>query len=624
MFGRTLVVDLTRKKVYPKQIRTEIIRLFLGGRGLGSFLLYRLLPQQINPLSPDNILIFCTGPLTGTPAPAGSRFAITAKSPETGILGGGNCGGFWGPMLRFSGFDVLIVKGRSDRPVYLWIHESKPEIRDATNLWGMDAVETQESLKKIHQRSEVLCIGQAGENLVRFACIRTGLKNACGRTGMGAVMGSKNLKAVATSGTEKVEVASPAKLLKESKAHLRKIRERKVIQVMSKYGTPFLINILNNLGTLGTRNFQLNFFEHADDISGEELVSTYSSKKVSCFGCPVHCRHRYELEGEVAEGPEFATLGCLGAKCGVGDMKTLLKANTLCNRYGLDTITTGSLIAWVMECWEKKLLTKFNTELELNWGNSEAVLALIQKIALREGLGNVLAEGGRRASEILGKGCEQYLVHVKGLPVEAVDVRWNMGFALGLVTASRGGDHLRSRPTLENLGLPHDVLKRVCGGYVSPDPLSCEGKPLMVKWAEELYAVTDSLGICRFVSLWNSPNLLNYDDFARLITLVMNINTSAAELRAVGERIVNLERLYNIRVGVSEKDDALPPRFYESPSTGRKCALTKSKLKSMLSEYYKIRGWTKRGVPNHTKMMELQIHRLSTISIFQSDIISQV
>lgn len=619
MFGRTLIVDLAKKRFHLKLIGAEVLKLFVGGRGLNSFLLYNLSPRWINPLSPDNPLIISTGPLTGTPAPAAARFTITAKSPETGILGGGNCGGFWGPMLRRSGLDTIIVRGRSPHPVYLWIHNKEPEIRDAADLWGMDAVETQDALKRVHSGSEVLCIGQAGENLVRFACVRTGLKNSCGRTGMGAVMGSKNLKAIAVEGTEKVETAFPEELLRESKSYTRKIRERKVIQTMSKYGTPFLINILNSFETLGARNFQLNLFEHAENISGEELVSKYSLRMTSCFGCPVHCRHRYELDGEVAEGPEFGTLGCLGAKCGVGDMKTLLKANILCNRYGLDTITTGDLIAWAMECWEKKLLSGFDPELKLKWGNGEAVLALIRKIALREGFGDVLAEGGIRAADILGEGCKQYLVHVKGLPVEAVDVRWNMGFALGLVTAMRGGDHLNSRPTLENLGLPPEVLQKVYGGYVSPDPQSCEGKPLMVKWSEELYAVTDSLGICRFVSLWNSPNLLNYDDLAKMLTLVTGTQVSAEELRTVGERIVNLERLYNIREGVTARDDSLPPRFYENPQTGRKSALTKDKLKSMLREYYRIRGWSKRGVPKRTKIVELRIQRRPFTSIFQDE-----
>ncbi|MCP8309143.1 MAG: aldehyde:ferredoxin oxidoreductase, partial [archaeon] len=273
MFGKTLTFDLTKGKTYRRQIKPEIVKLLLGGRGIGSWLLYRLLPRRIDPLSPDNVLIFSTGPLTGTAAPASSRLAVTAKSPETGILGGGNCGGFWAPMLRRSGFDVLIIKGRSTRPIYLWIYDSRFEIRDASDLWGMDAIDTQKHLKKIHPRSEVICIGQAGEKLVRFACIRTGLKNSCGRTGMGAVMGSKNLKAIVTFGTERVETAFPKELLEESKLCMHKILERKVTRVMSRYGTPFLINILNTLETLGTRNFQSNYFEHAENISGEELVS---------------------------------------------------------------------------------------------------------------------------------------------------------------------------------------------------------------------------------------------------------------------------------------------------------------------------------------------------------------
>jgi aldehyde:ferredoxin oxidoreductase len=618
MFGRTLIVNLTKKKFSRKTIRDEIIRLFVGGRGLNSFLLYNLSPRRIDPFSPKNPLIISTGPLTGTPVPAGSRFSITAKSPETGILGGGNCGGFWGPMLRRSGFDTLIVEGKSSRPVYIWIHDGEPEVRDATHLWGMDTNETQDSLKDTHPNSEVLCVGQAGEKLVRFACVRTRLKNACGRTGMGAVMGSKDLKAIAVKGTERVKTAFPEELVKLSRSYVDRIRERKVIQTLFKYGTPFLINVANNFRTLGTRNFQQNLFEHAEDISGDELVK-HSTRMTACFGCPVHCRHHYELDGEAAEGPEFATLGCFGAKCGVGDMKTLLKANILCNRYGLDTVTTGDLIAWAMECAERKLLGGHDPELNLEWGNGETVLTLIRKIAMREGFGNILAEGGLKAASTLGEESKQFLVHVKGLPIEAMDVRWNMGFALGLVTAMRGGDHLGSRPTLENLGLPPEVLERVYGGHVSPDPLSCEGKPLMVKWSEELYAITDSLGICRFVSIWNSPNLLGYEDLAELLTLTGGRRISADELKTVGERIVNLERLYNTLEDVTEEDDDLPPRLYEDPQTGRRNALTREKLKMMVREYYKLRGWTEEGALKPNRIGELQIQRRPSTSIFQDE-----
>lgn len=616
MFGRTLIIDLAKHKIHRKLIRADILKKYLGGRGLNSFLLHLLLPKGINPLSSENVLIVSTGPFTGTSAPSSARFTVSAKSPETGILGDGNCGGFWGPMLRRSGFDVLVIKGKSAQPVYILIEESRAQILKAREIWGQDTVETQKALKKRHSGVEVICIGQAGENLVRFASIRTGLKNAVGRTGMGAVMGSKNLKAIATWGTEDVEVFASEKLVREKTYLTRKILERKGIQVLSKYGTAYLVNILAQSQKLGTKNFLLSHFDQAEGISGEELTSKFSEKTVACFGCAVHCRHVYKLDGETAEGPEFATIGCIGAKCGLQDMKTILKANVLCNRYGLDTITTGSLIAWILECAEKKkLLSGGYSDLELEWGNSDSILKLIEKIAFRKGIGDILAEGGLTASRTLGSNCQRYLIHVKGLPVEAVDVRWNMGFALGLATASRGGDHLRNRPTLENLELPASLLEKTCGGKISPDPLSCTGKPLMVKWAEELYAVTDSLGICRFVSLWNSPNLLGYQELATLYNLITGNDISISDLANIGERIVNVERLFNLREGMNQKDDTLPERFFESPIKGKKCGLTREKLESMLEEYYEMRGWTKKGIPKKAKIAELQID-FSNASIF--------
>ena len=313
------------------------------------------------------------------------------------------------------------------------------------------------------------------------------------------------------------------------------------------------------------------------------------------------------MDGETAEGPEFATIGCLGAKCGSADLRTILKANALCNKYGLDTITTGSLIAWLTECAEKKMLPVADLDLNLQWGRSEGILELIEKIALRKDIGDILAEGGTRVLRKLNPKCGKYLIQVKGLPVEAVDVRWNMGFALGIAVASRGGDHLRNRPTFENLNLPSALLEKICGGKVSSDPLSCEGKPLMVKWAEELYAVTDSLGICRFVSLWNSPNLLGYEELATLYNLIMNARFSAYDLANAGERIVNVEKLFNLREGVTKADDQLPARFFESPIEGKKCGLNKEKMASMLDEYYKLRGWNKEGIPKKATVRRLKL-----------------
>jgi aldehyde:ferredoxin oxidoreductase len=622
VFGRTLIVDLTKGKVRQRQIETDVQAKFLGGRGLSSFLLNRFLEPKADPLSPDNLLVVSTGPLTGTQAPASGRFTVSAKSPETGFLGDGNCGGFWAPMLRRSGFDVLIVKGRSAHPAYVFIEESNAEILSAVDVWGLDTLETQRELKESHPGSEAICIGQAGENLVRFACVITGLKNAAGRTGMGAVMGSKNLKAIVVRGTAKVETAFPKELEEKRSELTKKILDRKVVQALQKYGTSYLVNILDAAHKLGTRNFRESHFEEVEQISGDELAASFSLRKVGCFGCPVRCRHVYSLDGEPAEGPEFATIGCMGAKCGVSSMKAIMRANALCNRYGLDTVTTGSLIAWLIDCAEKKMLPDGILDQGLSFGDADAVLELIEKIAFRKGVGDVLAEGGLRAAQKLNPKTERFLFHVKGLPIEAADVRWNMGFALGLAVAARGGDHLRNRPTLESLDLPPQLLEKLCGGKISPDPLSTEGKPLLVKWAEELYAVTDSLGICRFVSLWNSPNLLGYEELSALYNLVAGTCISPEDLVKVGERVVNTERLFNLKIGISKRDDRLPLPFFNSPILGRKCALTRTKMSAMIDEYYVLRGWTIKGVPKKATLNRLEADSLG-VPVFTNSTIGR-
>jgi len=597
-----LFLDLTKKKIIKKPEQKKIIKLFLGGRGVNSYFFLKHLSPRIEPFHRENMLIFGAGLLTGMRAPSACRFTVTSRSPETGILGDSNCGGFWGPALKNAGYSCILISGKFEKPCYVLIKGGGVEIKDASHLWGLDCIETQEEIKKElgERKVRTVCIGPAGEKLVRFSSIRTDLKDAAGRTGMGAVMGSKNLKAISV--VDDLRVENPKELLELSRELAEKIRGTGAYRALHKYGTPFLIDVLNSLGTLGVKNFQLNRSDDTDLLSGDVLVSEHSSGRKACFNCTVACQNEYELDGKTCGGPEFATLASLGPRCGNFDMKTVLRANDLCNRYGMDTISTGAIIAWAMECYEMGLITEKETKVKLRWGDGDAILKMINRISMREGFGDVLAEGGLLASRRIGKNSDKYLIHSKGLFTDPVDLRRNRGFALNAAVSSRGGDHLRGRPTLENLSLPEDMLGRMYGGKVSSKPESYVGKARMVVWSENFYAVTDSIGICRFVTIWNSPNLLNYEDFSKLINLATSIKVSPQELEIAGGRIINIERAINWQFGVRRKHDTLPDRFFEPapcpPAKGERN--DRKKFDKMLDEYYRLRGWGREGKPKST------------------------
>ncbi len=593
-----LFIDLSNRKTIQKEITEHERKLFLGGRGLNSYLLFKYLKPGINPLSSENILIFGAGLLTGTLSPSSARFTVTSKSPESLLLGDSNCGGFWGPELRFSGVDHLIITGKSKKPVYIFIEDGEVDFNDASHIWGFDTYETQEAILNDHPGSQVVCIGPAGENLVKFACIIHGLKNAAGRTGLGCVMGSKNIKAIAVKGRKGLEISHPKELINKTKEYFDLILKTKVYSVLSKYGTPYLYDIHNYLGIIGTLNHQLTQLKEGESLESDN-IKKLSHKMASCYCCPVHCRHCYSLGNTACEGPEYSTLGSFGPMLGINDIEFIFEANNLCNRFGLDTSSTGRIIAWAMELYQHKILTEKDTGLKLEWGNKDVALDLIKQIAYRKGFGSILAEGGYLASRKIGKNSEKYLMQTRRIfQSDPVDVRGHKGFALGLAVSSRGSDHLRSRPTLEALCLPEEVLEGIFGEKVSSDPTSYSGKARMVVWSENLYAVNDSVGICRFVSKFNSPHLLGFEEFSELIYLAFNIQVSSEELNQIGERIINIERLINMREGAKKEDDTLPERYFdEKCRSGEK--IDKEKFRIMLDEYYQLRGWDTNGKPKN-------------------------
>ncbi|MHA2391786.1 MAG: aldehyde ferredoxin oxidoreductase family protein [Promethearchaeota archaeon] len=612
-------IDLSSGNITEKDIPNKIREQYLGGRGINMFLLYNHLLPGIDPISPENILLIGTGLLTGIPALGSGRCDIAAKSPITGAIGDSNIGGFFSPELRMAGFDHLVITGRSNTPVYLWIHDKEIEIRDADHLWGKDTFETQSMIRADHNDKEIesLVIGNAGENLVRFANIRTGMKSSAGRTGMGCVQGSKNLKAISARGTLDLEFAYPEKLLNYCKEMVDMVMKNRYSRAAQKWGTLIIYSATNTTGLIRTRNFQLNQLEDGEDIEPEEM-DKYTIGMNSCYGCPVGCRHRYILEktpyGPIyAEGPEYTSLGAFGTMVDCNKLETILIANHLVNKYGLDTVETGGLISWAMELYEKGILTEKMTEgLKLEWGNDEVLFELIRKITFREGLGDLLADGFENAIDKLGKDSKYYAIQVKNLSNIHSDERPTPSFALGIATSTRGADHLRSRPAIDLYGLPEDFLKEIYGAPISSDYRSYDGKENMVWWQELLYAVTDSLGICKYQTVFLAVHAPKWDEFSKLISLATGMKYTKAQLMEVGERIYTIERMFNNREGFSRKDDILPERYFkEATPIGlprvKNMKIDKIKFERMIDKYYKLHGWDINGVPTEETLQKLGI-----------------
>lgn len=601
----TAEIDLTARKAEAYQTPERLIRNFLGGRGLNMYYLHRLLTPEMDPLSPENPLIVGAGLLTGTPAPAASRCNFSAKSPESLVFADANVGGFFGAEMRYAGFDRLIVNGKADTPVYLLLEDGRIEIRDASDLWGLNVNDTQIRLReKLGPDIEVACIGRSGEHLVRFAAVVTGVKNTAGRGGLGAVMGSKNLKAIVARGSQDIRLADPKNYLEALVELKGDILNSKMAQTLGRIGTSILYDVSNVLGTVRTKNALENAFD--DSLTSAEFEK-HTEKMLSCFACPIHCRHRNKFGGE---GPDYSTFGSLGSNCGVSGADTAMVINNICNDLGLDSSSAGTIISWAIELYQRGLITREQTGRELQFGDAELVKALLFDITERRGFGDFLAES-TRAVNVLGENTEDYVIAIKGLPQsDTHDVRYIVSFALGIAVASRGADHLRNRPTLEILGLPPGVLDKIYGTEIEPDITAYETKENVVYYHENIYAVIDALGLCKFTCHgFNSPHLLNYDAFIHLIKYGAGLEMSKDDLVEIGKRIVDIERLINARLGVDGKFDTLPRRFFEDPSPlniakGHK--IDREKFQQLLQRYYKLRGWTPSGVPTDARKRELE------------------
>ena len=602
-------VDLQKRTTTIEPVPPALRRTFLGGRGMNMHLLSQYDTAHLDPFSPENPLIFGAGLLTGTLG-FGSRINITSKSPESGHLGDSNMGGDFGAELVKAGLSHLVITGKSPKPVYLLIRNRSIDILDACEIQGLDTVETQRKIRRDLEdpKTQIACIGPAGENLVRFAAIRSGLKSAAGRTGMGAVMGSKNLKAVAVRGTLDIDIFDPQRYWPYYLSNLRRLMTSKWVQTLGKQGTPVLFRLANAAGFLSVRNNQETTIGDQGCLLEAEALEPYSTGMLACFSCPAHCRHRFSVgEGPYAgirgEGPEYASIGSLGTKLGNLDLKNIISAVELCNRYGLDTISTGSYIAWAMELFQRGIIDQKTTDMPLAWGDGKGILDLIRKIALRQGFGHILAEGPY-AERVFGPESRRYLLGVKNFPIEMTDERVPKSFALGMATSTRGACHMRSRPSIDVLGLPQEVLNKIYGGPVSSDLGSYYGKGRMVWWHELLNAVCDSLGFCRFLTVFSSPHAPQYRQFSKLIALATGLHITPKALKTVGERIYSLERMILGREGLSRPDDTLPERYFDEPireGPAKGAVIAREDFDGMLDEYYRLHGWDENGIPEkHT------------------------
>ncbi|MDH5779408.1 MAG: aldehyde ferredoxin oxidoreductase family protein [Candidatus Bathyarchaeota archaeon] len=608
--GNILRIDLTKNQVKVQPTEESLIKEFLGGRGFNSKRLYKEVAKGVDPLSPQNRLMFATGPLVGTAFPLGSRFNVSAKSPLTGILGDSNAGGHFSAEMKFAGYDQIIIQGKSRKPVYIFIEDQEIQMKDAEHLVGKDVYETTEMIRKdVGERMvQVATIGPAAENHVLFAGVFANLARPAARTGIGTVMASKNMKALALKGTGTVKIADPKKFWKlveeiDEEAYVHpQYWPRRIM------GTTRILMLAEKLGILPTRHFTSATFEHAAKVSGERLAREYNVKSRACFSCVVPCSRFYVIrDGEYAglygEGPEYEALSGFTARVGNSNLNVALKAVDLANRLGLDAITTAEGIAWAMELYATGDLTKKETGgLELKWGNGEAMLALIEKIAYREGFGDLLADGVRRAAEKLGKGREIAL-HVKGLEIIQADPRGLKGYGLGYAVASRGADHLRSEPFIELSDEPGRGLE-MFGVPEATLRLAQKGKGKLVRYFENWCAIIDSLEVCK--NLAENMELLPFSRAAEITEVTTGFHFTRELMFEIGERIINLESAYLVREGIRRKDDYLPARFLQVPLPNGNSKGAIFEIEPMLNEYYTEREWGLRtGTPKAEKLREI-------------------
>jgi len=602
--GRILRVNLNESRISSEPLNEEELNKYIGGSGLASKIIYDELGPSVNPLSPDNLLVFMTGPLTGTASPSCGRYCVCTKSPLTGLWAESHSAGFWGPELKFAGYDGIILEGRADHPLYLSIIDGRAELKDASGLWGKDIHQTESLLQRElgYNDVKVASIGQAGERGVLFASIINDLGRAAGRCGVGAVMGSKRLKAIAVKGSKiRVIPAAREKMLNE---FLRRIyvtiRSHPTAQIYASYGTDGIMSMMHEYGDVPIKYFTKGSWpEGIEKICGEAMAKSILKKQWACYRCIIACGRHVTINGSDSEkegaGPEYETCASLGSLCMNSDLNVIATGNDLCNRYGMDTITAGSVIAFAMECYERGLISSKETDgLALQWGDGVAIIQMLHKIGMNDGFGAVLSKGVREASKIIGKGAESFALHVKGLEIPMHDPRAFKGLGLQYATSHRGACHLR--------GLVYHIEQgeRIpdLGIHKRYQRFTSEDKPFPVIAVQNWHDVLDSLIMCKFAVLPPGSVL-------SMLNMVTGWEMKLNDLITVGERTYNLKRVFNLACGASRRDDTLPKRLLEEPLAEGGSKGEVVELEKMLDGYYSLRGWDVNGVPTRQKLEEL-------------------
>jgi aldehyde:ferredoxin oxidoreductase len=613
---KILHVDLSTQTVTNQTLSSQDFYLYLGGRGLNAKILYEGVPRGADPLGPENLLIFGAGKLVGTPIPTAGQLTITSKSPATGFYFKSNVGGAWAKALQRAGWDALVVSGVSDRPVYIYINDAKVSFHDASSLWGKSVRET---TKELHHRLggrglDVATIGLAGENLVNYACIMTSMYHAGGRGGLGAVMGAKRLKAVAARGSGSTNVEDDQALEAEIMRVLERIQQSVKAGLYLNYGTAATIEYTNESWSLPVNNFQKNHLEEGRNLSGSYLVDKgYMGKGSACSACPMGC-HKFSVvrSGKYkghSGGPEYETLASLGAGCGITNPEAVLKANELCNDLGMDTISAGGSIQWLIESVQRGVLPRnIAGGIDLSWGNEEGVIALLDMIARREGVGDLLAKGTRLMAKEVGGDSWKWAVQAHGLEQSRIDNRVAKAYALAFAVNPRGPDHLHAQPMAEFGFFPEArrLVEKLLGSESYCNPTATEGKPELVRWHEDLFAVSDSLGICSFAT--TTSYIIDIPSLLELVRATFGIEFTEAKLLRAGQRTVVLERCFNLRED-KHRQDILPWRMMhdpvaEGPLKGN--VNSPEELRAMLTRYYELQGYDpKTGYPTKELLLSL-------------------
>jgi aldehyde:ferredoxin oxidoreductase len=618
-WGKILRVDLSRGEISVEEHDELWYRTYMGGACVGAFYLLQEMPAGVEPLSAENMIVFAPSVVTGTPASGFSRHAVISKSPLTGLISDSQAGGFWGPELKAAGYDAIVVVGRAEKPVYLWVHDGQAEIRDAAQLWGKDTGEAQAALREElgDQRVRALLIGPGGENLVRYANILNELRDANGRGGLGAVMGSKNLKAIAVRGHQRIPMQDEETVKRQVKDFVAHFMDNPSNRGLNVFGTAEYVDFSNTDGQLPTRNFQTGQFEGADAISGETMKETVLVDTEACWACAVKCKRVVKIEAPYTVdpaygGPEFETVASLGSCCGVADMAAVCKGNELCNRYGLDTISTGVSIAFGMECYEAGLLTSADTGgIDLRFGNAPALVQVIELIAKREGIGALLGEGVKRAAERIGKGSARFAMHTKGLELPMHEPRAKGMLGISYAVSPIGADHVVvEHDTDFDFQAPQvfiDQMKSLGLLERLPTESVDSRKVRMFYYLQNHFSFMDALCLC--VLCFAPVRTFTMADMVDIISAVTGWETSLWEIMKLGERRINMFRAFNVREGFRAADDTLPERMFEPLRTGPRAGykVSAEDFRAALDFYYEMMNWDEQGIPRPAKLAELDL-----------------